>query len=100
MKVKYPLIKAMIFFTFNYSDYREVIHWIAEHQHTCNEDHLRAKWMHYANTYSSAEAWLRFYTDCNEDIREAMVDYIVQVYAPKSKGFDDKELTAMNTAGF
>ena len=50
--------------------------------------------------YSSAEVWLRFYMDCDSEIREAMTDYIVEVYAPKCGNFDEDKLEAMRTAQF
>lgn len=98
MKVKYPVTEAVIAFVFNFPNYIEVIHWIAEHQHVCNEEHLREKWEDFADHYSSAEAWLRFYMDCNAEIREAMVDYITQIFAPKCGNFNDDEIAAMSNA--
>lgn len=100
MKVKYPVTEAVIVFTFNFPNYIEVIKWIAEHQGVCSYGHLLAKWEWLADTYSSAEAWLRFYMDCDAEIREAMIDYITEVYAPKCGNFDDDELEAMNKAQF
>ena len=100
MKVKYPVTEAVIVFTFNFPNYHEVIKWIAEHQHVCSYDHLLAKWERLADTYSATEAWLRFYMDCDAEIREAMTDYITEVFAPKCGNFDDDELKAMNEAKF
>lgn len=100
MKVKYPTTEAVVFFVFNFPDYHEVIHWIAQHQHVCGEDHLREKWERLADVYSSAEAWLRFYADCDTEIREAITDYITEVFAPNSMNFDPDELRAMNTASY
>lgn len=97
MKVKYPITEAVIVFCFNFPNYHEVIKWISEHQNTCSYDHLLAKWEKFADVYSSAEAWLRFYMDCDEDIREAMTDYIMEEFAPRSGNFNYKELTAMNS---
>lgn len=98
MKVKYPVIEAVIVFVFNFPNYHEVIHWIAEHQHVTNEEHLREKWERFADLYSPAEAWLYFYMDCDAEIREAMVDYITEVFAPKCGNFDNDEIEAMNNA--
>lgn len=98
MKVKYLMVEAVAFFTFNFPNYHEVIKWISEHQNVCSYDHLLAKWERLADTYSSAEAWLCFYVDCDDDIRKAMTDYIVEVFAPKCGNFDEDELEAMRTA--
>lgn len=100
MKVKYPVTEAVIVFTFNFPNYHEVIKWIAGHQHVCSYDHLLAKWERFADIYSPDEAWLRFYIDCDADIREAMTDYIVEVFAPQCGNFDEDELEAMRTAKF
>ena len=100
MKVSYPMTEAVILFTFNFPNYHEVIKYISERQETCSYDHLLAKWEKFADVYSSAEAWLRFYMDCDSEIREAMTDYIVEVYAPKCGNFDEDELEAMRTAQF
>ena len=100
MKVSYPMTEAVILFTFNFPNYHEVIKWIAEHQHVCSYSHLLAKWERFADTYSSAEAWLRFYMDCDAEIREAMTDYITEVFAPKCGNFDYEELMAMNSGMF
>lgn len=100
MKVKYPVTEAVIVFTFNFPNYHEVIKWIAEHQHVCSYDHLLSKWERFADTYSPAEAWLRFYMDSGDEIREAMTDYITEVFAPKCGNFDYEELMAMNSGMF
>lgn len=100
MKVKYPVTEAVIVFMFNFPNYYEVIKWIAEHQHVCSYGHLLSKWERFADTYSAAEAWLRFYMDCDTEIREAMTDYITDVFAPKCGNFDEDELEAMRTAQF
>lgn len=100
MKVSYPMTEAVILFTFNFPNYHEVIKWIAEHQHVCSYSHLLSKWERFADTYSSAEAWLWFYMDCDAEIREAMTDYITEVFATKCGNFDYEELMAMNSGMF
>ena len=97
MKVKYPVTEAIVVFCFNFLNYHEIIKWISEHQKSCSYSHLLRKWEMFANVYSPAEAWLRFYMDCDEDIREAMTDYIMEEFAPRSGNFNYKELTAMNS---
>lgn len=100
MKVSYPMTEAVIVFMFNFPNYREVIKWIADHQNVCSYDHLLSKWEQFTNTYSPAEAWLRFYMDCDTEIREAMTDYITEVFAPQCGNFDYEELMAMNSGMF
>lgn len=100
MKVKYPMAEALVVFCFNFPNYHEVIKWIADHQHQCSYEHLLNKWEHFADVYPSSEAWLRFYMDCGDEIREAMVDYIVQVFAPRCGNFDDEEVVAMDTSEY
>ena len=94
---KYPITEAVVLFCFNFPNYHDVIKYISEHQETCSYDHLIAKWEKFADVYSSAEAWLRFYMDCDDDIREAMTDYIMEEFAPRSGNFNLDELMEMNS---
>ena len=94
---KYPITEAVVLFCFNFPNYHDVIKYISEHQETCSYDHLLAKWEKFADVYSPAEAWLRFYMDCNEEIREAMTDYIIEEFAPRTGNFNLDELMEMNS---
>lgn len=94
---KYPITEAVVLFCFNFPNYHDVIKYISEHQETCSYDHLLAKWEKFADVYSLAEAWLRFYMDCDEEIREAMTDYIMEEFAPRSGNFNLDELMEMNS---
>lgn len=83
---RYDVIHALVYFTMNFPDYRDVIHWIAEHQHTCNEQHLLDKIEDYfRQTDNSATAWLLFYCGLGDnDIRRAFCDYVMDVYYKKN----------------
>lgn len=83
MEAKYILIKSFVLFTMNFPPYEEVIKWVAEHQHQCNYEHLKTKWEQFAKFYSTSDAWLWFYVDCGDEVREALTDYVTNVYAPK-----------------
>lgn len=100
MKVKYPIMEALVVFVFNFPNYHEVIKWIADHQHGCSYEHLLEKWEKFADIYSPSDAWLHFYMDCTDERREAMVDYITKVFAPKCGNFNDDELAAIDKAEY
>lgn len=92
MKVKYPMADATIFFMFNYGDYKEVIHWIAQHQKIYTEDYLRSQYEKFWHNVEPALAWLDFYVASDVEVREAMVQYITDVYAPRSREYEPEEL--------
>lgn len=100
MKVKYPMAEAVVVFCFNFPNYHEVLHWIAEHAKGCSYEHLLEKWEGFADVYDGASAWLHFYMDCDATHREAMTDYITQVFAPTCGNFNADELQAIDNANF
>ena len=83
---RYDVIHALVYFTMNFPDERYVIHWVAEQQHTCNEQHLIDKIEGYfRQTDNSATAWLLFYCGLGDnDIRKAFCDYVMDVYYKKN----------------
>ena len=96
---KYLTMELVMYFFMNFPPPEEVINWIAQHQHVCNEAHLLDKWNEMA-PYRSAEAWIRFYLEMDEEIREAMVNYITEIYPQKHWGYkgcsqSDKEKMAL-----
>ncbi|MFW5563392.1 MAG: hypothetical protein ACOCNX_00695 [Prevotella sp.] len=95
-KVKYPLTEAVVVFCFNFPNYHEIIKWIADRVKRCSYEHLLEKWEHFADVYSPADAWLHFYMDCDSYHREALTDYITEVFAPSCGNFTDDDLAAMD----
>lgn len=96
METKYLAIKMAMYFLYNFPPYREVIHWIYEHQNQCNEQHILDKIEDaFKHTNSSVEAWTRFYLECDDQLRKAFVDYICEVYAQKSMHLSDDEKAAL-----
>lgn len=92
MDKKYLVVKMVMYFLYNFPPYREVIHWIYEHQHQCDEQHLIDKIENaFQHTNSSVEAWTRFYLELDDRLRNVFVDYVCEVYAPNSYHLSDKE---------
>lgn len=87
VKNKYQAVNQFIYFAFNFPNSTEVIHWIAGHQHTCNEEHLQNKFSGYCKENDPAKAWMLLYLDCNEDIRRAIVDYATNIYTMQKTTF-------------
>lgn len=78
---KYHAINQLVFFLYNFPDYHEVFDWISKHENVCGKDHLIYKWKGYCESYGNPEeAWLRFYLDCDAEIRRALIDYCTTVY--------------------
>ena len=46
-------------------------------------EHLMAKWTHFYETFGCRSVMNDFYTEIDKDLREALVDYAINVYAPE-----------------
>lgn len=76
-------VKCWVMFCMNYPDVRGVIKWICEHTDKMwLYDHLLEK---FDSCYSQGKnygAMTLFYCDLDLELRKALVDYAIKVYAP------------------
>lgn len=47
------------------------------------KDHLLSKWSHLYETFGYRSVMNDFYTDIDKDLQNALVDYAINVYAPR-----------------
>lgn len=67
----------------NFPDIREVIHWICEKTgKTWLEDHLYKKFCEYYDEVTCHGVMNIFYCELDSDLRDALVEYALTVYAP------------------
>lgn len=91
----YLVVKAFVYFGYNYPNRKEIIHYMCEKTGKLHlEEHLQLKFDGIIEQYGSYAAMNMFFIDLDTDLRTALVDYALKVYAPK--GFrlsdDDKKL--------
>lgn len=88
-ETKYLLAKIIIYFLYNYPDYKQFCHKIFLRQTHCNEQHILSKIEDaFAHTNSGVEAWTRFYLECDDELRKAFVDSVINDYAGKGDLFN------------
>lgn len=93
MKTKrnHLVVKAWVFFTFNYYDPNEIIDKICEKTGNHIETHLKNKFSEIYDRCGSKAAMNVFYCEINQDLRNALVDYAVEVYAPDGLLLSEEE---------
>lgn len=70
-------------FTFNYPDIKEVIKWICEKtDKNWLYDHLLSKFYHLYDTFGSHAVMGMFYCEIDKDLRDALTEYALTVWAP------------------
>ena len=76
-------VRLWIMFCMNYPNPKDVIKWVCDKtQKGWLYDHYYAKFCHICKTVGSHGAMNTFYCDCDKDIREALVEYAITVWAP------------------
>lgn len=70
-------------FCMNFPDIKEVLKWVCE---KTNQgwlyDHYHSKFLHLYESVGSNGVMNAFYCECDRDIREALVEYAITVWAP------------------
>lgn len=70
-------------FCMNYPDIKEVLKWVCKKtQQSRMYDHYYAKFCDIYKEVGSHGVMNTFYCECDRDIREALVEYAMTVYAP------------------
>lgn len=96
MKRNQLVAKTWIYFTFNYGDPKEVIDYICK---KTNKEwlkaHLEGKFNHIYDTFGSSAVMNRFYTELDKNLREALVDYALMVYAPIGMRLTEEEIAML-----
>ena len=84
MRKQYLSILFFVKFGFNYSNPDEFINYICE---KCDKNHLkkhlRNKFDDYYARFGSLAVMNRFFVELDTDLQEALVEYALNVYAPK-----------------
>lgn len=84
-------IKAWVFFCFNFYDIDEIINYICEKANNHIENHLKQKFSEIYDRVGSRAAMNVFYTELGRNLRDALVDYAVKVYAPQGLILTDED---------
>ena len=89
----YLAVKAFVFFGYNYPEPKEFIHYICEKtgNGAVMEQHLLSKWNHIYDQFGCHAVMNYFFTEINEELRNALVEYAVKVYFPKAFRISDEE---------
>lgn len=80
----YLTTKIWVMWSYNFDCPETFISWICE---TTNKSylksHLMAKWNHLYETFGYRSVMNDFYTELDADLQQALVDYAINVYAPR-----------------
>lgn len=84
MEKAYLITKIWIMWCYNYDSPKTFIDYICEQ--TCKsylKGHLMAKWNHLYEIFGNRSVMNDFYTELDEDLQKALIDYAVLIYAPR-----------------
>ena len=70
-------------FCMNFPDIKEVLKWVCEKTNKgWLYDHYYSKFLHLNKSVGSHGVMNAFYCECDRDVREALVEYAITVWAP------------------
>ena len=76
--------KIWVMWCFNYDCPETFIRHICEvTEKNYLKDHLLAKWSYFYETFGCQSAMNNFYVELDEDLKNALVDYAINVYGPR-----------------
>lgn len=77
-------VKAFVFFSFNYPNYKEIIRYVCEQtgEGKVMQRHLEGKFVELYDLYGADAVMNRFFVELNEKMRQALVKYAVTQYFP------------------
>ena len=76
-------VRLWIMFCMNYPNPKDVIKWVCDKtQKGWLYDHYYAKFCHICKTFGTYGAMNTFYCYCDKDVRKALVEYAITVWAP------------------
>lgn len=86
------IVKAWVYFGYNYSDPKELIHYICEKTGQLHlEQHFISKFNHIYEVYGCHAVMNRFYVEINKECQAALVDYAVKEYFPNAFTLSDED---------
>lgn len=85
MEKVYLITRIWVMWCYNFDSPETFISHICEQtSKSYLKGHLMAKWNHLYETFGNRSVMNDFYTELDEDLQQALVDYAVLIYAPKS----------------
>ena len=85
MEKYYDSVRIWTMFCMNYGDIREVIKWICKRTNKeWLESHLNNKFDHNYDICTCYGVMSGLYCDIDKDLQDALVEYALTVYAPRS----------------
>lgn len=85
-------IRCWVMFTFNYSDPREFINYMCEKtQKQWLKGHLEEKFNAIYDKWGHSAVMNRFYSELDAELRDALVEYAMTIYAPEGMRLTEEE---------
>jgi len=76
-------VRLWVMFCMNYPDIEDVLKWVCEKtKKTYLYDHYKNKFYNLYKIVGSHGVMNTFYCDCDEDVRNALVEYAITVWSP------------------
>ena len=86
------IVKAWVYFGYNYSDPKEFIHYICEKTGQLHlEEHFISKFNHIYDVYGCYAVMNEFYEQLNQEYQAALVDFAVKEYFPNAFTLSDED---------
>ena len=96
MKKEFLVVKLFVMFGFNYHDPKEFITYICEKAgKSYLFNHLMEKFDYVYDKYGCHAVMQRFFVELDEEMKEYLVDYAINVYGPDGMSSTYKEYKSL-----